>query len=137
MNFIRGYQWLGKNIKSLLFAAIAIILVTAFSYHIGISEDVSAGDCKMDIFKSSLVFAIPWCLSSWLALRIGQKLEGKIYDWQTKLCSLFVGPFLLIALAMEYFKRRKRAKYTEKEMHSRKKDIYDLWDWLFPWRNVQ
>lgn len=137
MNFIRGYHWLGKNIKSLLFAAIAIMLVTALGYYMEVTGDDAIEESKMDVLKFWFVLAIPWCLSSWLALKVGQKLDGKIYDWQTKLCSLLFGPVLLIALVMEYLKQRKRAKYTEKEMHSRKKDIYDLWDWLFPWHNVQ
>jgi hypothetical protein len=136
MNFKRGYQWIEKKTKSLLFAVAAITLVTAFGYYIGVSGEDAAEDCKMDVFKFSFVFAIPWCLSSWLALRIGQKLDGKIYDWQTKLCSLFFGPIMLTMFAMEYLKQRKRAKYIGKEMHSRKKDIYDLWDWLFPWKSA-
>jgi hypothetical protein len=135
MNFRCGYQWLGKKLKSLLFAAIAIMLVTAFGYYMEVTGDEAIEESKMDVLKFWFVLAIPWCLSSWLALKVGQKLDGKIYDWQTKLCGLFFGPFLLIASAMEYFKRRKRAKYTVKELLGRKKDIYDFWDWLFPLNN--
>lgn len=135
MNLKRGYQLLGKKAKSLLFAAVAIIFITAFSYYMGVSGDDAVEDSKMDVLKFSFIFAIPWCLSSWLALRIGQKLDDKIYDWQTKFCSLFYGPIMLTMLTVEYLKRRKRAKHTEKEMYGRKNDIYDLWDWLFPWNN--
>ena len=41
MNFIHGYHWLGKNIKSLLFAVIAISLVAIVSYYIGASRRVN------------------------------------------------------------------------------------------------
>jgi hypothetical protein len=83
----------------------------------------------MDFFI--LFITIAWCLSGWLAYRIGQKLDdNKTYDWQLKLCCLIFGPYLFIMSIMEYLKRKKRAKYTAKEMLNRRKDIYDLWDWL-------
>lgn len=130
MNFRRCIRWMAKKIKSLLFAAIAITLVTAFGYYIGVSGDDSAEDCKMDILKFSFVFAIMWCLSSWWSWRIGQKLDDKTYDWQIKLCGLIYGPLILIPTIMEYLKRKHRAKYTPNEQRN-KKDIYTFWDWLF------
>lgn len=80
----------------------------------------------MDLF----VIIIAYCLCGWLAWRIGEKLDKKKYDWQDKACGLIFGPFLLIVAVIEYFKRKKRAKYTPIERLN-KKDIYTLWDWLF------
>lgn len=74
---------------------------------------------------------LAWCLSGYMAWKIGEKLDQKNYGWQDKVCGLIFGPILLILLAMEYFKQRKRAKYTPDEMVNRKKDVYDLWDWFF------
>jgi len=128
MNLRPGYHWLRRKVKSVLFAALAIVLVTALGYYIGVSGEDAVEGSKTDVLKFSFLFAIPWCLSSWLALWIGQKLDDKRYNWQTNLCALFYGPILLSMLTMKYFKQRKRAKYTEKEMYSRKQDIYDLRD---------
>ncbi len=81
----------------------------------------------MDLF----VVIIAYCLCGWLALRIGQqKVDKQTYDWQTKVCVLIFGPFMLIVAVIEYFKRKKRAKYTPIERLN-KKDIYTIWDWLF------
>jgi len=85
----------------------------------------------MDLFD--LFFAIAWCLSGWLAWRIGQKLDGKKFNWGEKLCVLIFGPFILILAIMEYFKQKKRKNDHRRpiEQLNRKKDIYDFWDWFF------
>jgi hypothetical protein len=118
-----------KKTNSFLLTVAAIIFVTPF----GVSGDGPV----MDSFKSSFVFAIPWCLSGWLAIMIAQKIDGKICDWQTKLCSLLFGPAILIMViitfTMEYFKKKIRAKYTPQELSCRKRDIFDYWDQICPW----
>jgi len=83
------------------------------------------------------VLGLAWCLSGYLAWKIGEKLDQKNYGpycssylWQDKICGLIFGPIMLIMLVMEYLKQRKRAKYTPCEMVNPKKDIYDLWDWF-------
>lgn len=108
MNFRCGYQWLGKKVKSLLFAAIAIILVTAFVYYIGVYGEGASEGSKVDVLKFSFVFAMLCCLSGCLALIIRKKLYNETYDWQSKILSCFYGPFILIMTALEYFKRKFR-----------------------------
>ena len=80
--------------------------------------------------KMKFLVGVVWCFSGWVAWRIGQKLDGKTYNWQDKVCGLIFGPAILVPLIIEYLKRKKRAKYTPIERLN-KKDIFTLWDWLF------
>lgn len=82
-------------------------------------------------FFLGLAFGLAWCLSGYMAWKIGGKMDQKNYGWQDQVLGFILGPIGLILLSMEYFKRRKRAKYAPHEMVNRKKDIYDLWDWFF------
>jgi len=76
---------------------------------------------------------VAWCLSGWLAWRIGRKLDKKACDWQDELISFILGPIGLVFMIMEYLKQKKRKNDYRRpiEQLNHKKDIYDFWDWLF------
>ncbi len=129
MNF--RYGWFAKTIKSFLFTAAAIILLTLLGYYIA-SDEPLPGDSKIDMFRFSFIVAIVWYILGWLGCRIMDKLDSTQTEWKIKFIGIILtGPIAFIWSIMEYLKQKKRAKYTPAELLGRKKDIYDFWDWLF------
>ena len=78
---------------------------------------------------------VAWCLSGWLAWKIAEKFDKpgtKITNWQMQLAAFIFGPILLVMAIMEYWKRKYRKAHPSVILGTRhKRDIFDIWDWLF------
>jgi cell division protein FtsW (lipid II flippase) len=121
-----------KEVKSHLLIVVGVMLVTLLVFYSSVSENTTPKDSETDIFRFSFIFAIIWCLTGWLGCVIVEKTDDKTAGQEEKLCAIvLLGSIFFLIAIFQYFKQKKRAKYTPKELLGRKKDIYDLLEWFF------